>query len=310
MTGIISRVRLWASGNRASSHCWRACAWVSGERAAGRMRDGSSGLLPGCGKPAVASSIIWLIATAPALGAVVTLGVVGARAGDLTVPTLVGGGVGMLGGRSGVGVREDGGALAVTVMAGRVPLVPLISGSFVLAGLTVRGVAGMPGGRSGVGAGENGGAFAVTVVAGRVPIVPLISGSSVPSTTPCILAAKYLSRTRTNHGFRRKTVDAAGGRADAAGGVGLTDAGGARVRPVAMGGVTRRDGTGAVGVTSGTSNWSRCVTSTRRIDGIREPVGAGGGVTAGTLAGTGFGRATGGSSRQLCGLPPLKEDRS
>src|SRR4030095_9942694 len=172
MEGIIPGVRRCASGNRASSHCWRACACVSGERTAARMRDGSSGLLPGCGKPAVASSIIWLIATAPALGAVVTPGVAGAGVGDLTVLTLAGDGVG-------------------------------VEGVTILAGLTARGVAGMLGGRSGVGAGEDGGALAVTVMAGRVPLVPLISGSSVASTTARILAARNLSR---NHPFGRKRL--------------------------------------------------------------------------------------------------------
>lgn len=106
-----------------------------------------------------------------------------------------------------------------------------------------------------------------------------------------------------------------GGRAGAAGGVGLTDAGGATVRPVATGGVTGRAGAGVAGVAGGAGK-GPCIKLRRGNDMggffavAAGPTGAGGGVAAGTLAGIGFGPATGGPSRGVCGLLPLKEYRS
>ncbi|RPJ38572.1 MAG: hypothetical protein EHM35_04215, partial [Planctomycetaceae bacterium] len=110
------------------------------------MRDGSSGLLPGCGKPAVASPIIWLIATAPALGAVVTPGVAGAGAGDLMVLTPVASSIIWL-----IATAPALGAVVTPGIAGAgagdLTVLTLVGdgvvaeGVTILAGLTVRGVA-------------------------------------------------------------------------------------------------------------------------------------------------------------------------
>jgi hypothetical protein len=135
------------------------------------------------------SSIIWPIATAPALGAVVTPGVAGVGAGDLTVLTLGGDGVG---------------AEGVTIPAG-FTVRDVAEGVTILAGLTARGGVGMLGGRSGVGAGGCGLVFTTTAGVGRVEAVVAppapIPGAAPESSTPSIASLNFVPKRQARSPF-------------------------------------------------------------------------------------------------------------